>query len=83
MCVTCLFEEYDLSLLSTKHEALRTNYNTKQHNINTPYNHNQTWQTIKKCLFNNLDLLRCYDKKDMARNYELWDMALESLVGKD
>jgi hypothetical protein len=30
-----------------------------------------------------LDLLRCYDKKDMAKDYDLWDMGSESLVGKD
>jgi hypothetical protein len=29
MCVTCLFEEYDLLLLSTKHVALHSNYNTE------------------------------------------------------
>jgi hypothetical protein len=38
MCVTCLFEEYDLSLFSTKHVALRTNYSTEitQHKHNIP-----------------------------------------------
>jgi hypothetical protein len=50
MCVTCLFEEYDISLLSTKHVALRTNYNTEiaqhKHTIQT----HQTRQTIEKCL---------------------------------
>jgi hypothetical protein len=29
MCVTCLFEEHNLSLLSTKHIALCTNYKSK------------------------------------------------------
>jgi hypothetical protein len=29
MCVTCLFGVQDLSLLSTKYVALRTNYNTE------------------------------------------------------
>jgi hypothetical protein len=41
MCVTSLFEDHDLSLLSTMHVDLRTNYNTEitqhkhtiQHNI--------------------------------------------------
>jgi hypothetical protein len=30
MCVTCLFEVRGISLLSTKHVALRTNYNTEK-----------------------------------------------------
>jgi hypothetical protein len=34
-------------------------------------------------LFNNLDLLRCYDKKNMAKDHELWDYGFESLVGED
>jgi hypothetical protein len=29
MCVTCLFEDHDVPLLSTKHVALRTNYSTE------------------------------------------------------
>jgi hypothetical protein len=69
MCVTCLFEDHDLSLLSTNHVALRTNYSTEiaQHKHTIQYKHNQTKQTIEKCLFNILDVLRCYDKKDMAK----------------
>jgi hypothetical protein len=34
-------------------------------------------------LFYNLDLLRCYDKKDMAKDHEFVRYELESLVGKD
>ena len=78
MCVTCLFEDHDVSLLSTKHVALHTSYSTKWHNINTPYKHNLINQTIEKCLFNNLDLLICYDKKDMAKDHDLWDMDLRA-----
>jgi hypothetical protein len=68
MCVTCLFEEHDLSLISTKHVALRTSYNIEitQHKHTIQSKHNQTRQTIEKCWFNNLDLLRYYDKRDMA-----------------
>jgi hypothetical protein len=53
------FEEHDPSLLSTKHVALRTNYNTKiaQHKHTIQYKHNQTRQAIEKNLFNTLDLL--------------------------
>jgi hypothetical protein len=29
-------------------------------------------------LFNNLDLLRCYDKKDMVKDHDLWDMDLRA-----
>jgi hypothetical protein len=59
MCVTCLFEDHDLSLLSTKHVALHTNYNTKYHNINMPYHTSIIKQDkqLERCLFNNLDLL--------------------------
>ena len=71
MCVTCLFEDHDVSLLSTKHVALRTNYSTRKHTINTPYKLNQTKQTIEMGWFNNLDLLRCYDKKDMVKDHDL------------
>jgi hypothetical protein len=49
MCVTCLFEDHDLSLLSTKHVALRTSYNTEitQHKHTMQSKHNQTRQTIE------------------------------------
>jgi hypothetical protein len=38
MCVTCLFGVHDLSLLSTKHVALRTSYNIEiaQHKYTIP-----------------------------------------------
>jgi hypothetical protein len=69
MCVTCLFEDHDLSLLSTKHIALCTNYNTEltQHKHTIQSKHYQTRQTIEKCWFNLLDLLRYCDKRDMAK----------------
>jgi hypothetical protein len=63
------FEDHDLSLLSTKHGALHTNYNTKltQHKHTTPIATKQIEQTIENSLFNILDLLRFCDKRDMAR----------------
>jgi hypothetical protein len=69
MCATCLFEVHDLSLLSTKHVALYTSYNTEiaQHKHTIQFKHNQTRQAIEKCLFNLLDLLRFCDKRDMAK----------------
>jgi hypothetical protein len=54
MCVTCLFEDHDVSLLSTKHVALRTNYSTEIAYHKHTKQYNQTNQTIEKCLFNNL-----------------------------
>jgi hypothetical protein len=78
MCVTCLSEEQDASLLSTKHVTLRKTIAQEKHNINTPYKHNQTIQTIERCLCNKLDLLRCYDKKDMVKDHDLWDMDLRA-----
>jgi hypothetical protein len=78
MCVTCLFEVHELSLLSTKYVALRISYNTEiaqqKHTIQTK--HNQTRQTIEKCLFNILDLLRFCDKRDMAKRLGLQDIDL-------
>jgi hypothetical protein len=78
MCVTCLFEDHDVPLLSTKHVALRTNYSMEitshQHIIQTQ----TTNQTIEKYLFNNLVLLRCYDKKDMTKDHDLGDMNLRA-----
>jgi hypothetical protein len=69
MCVTCLFEVHELSLLSTKHVALRTNYNTEltQHKHTIQSNHNQTRQIIEKYLFNNLGYSRYCDREDMAK----------------
>jgi hypothetical protein len=34
-------------------------------------------------LFNNLDLLRCYDKKDMAKEIWIVKYGFESLAGED
>jgi hypothetical protein len=69
MYVTCLFEVHDLSLLSTRYVALSTNYNTEitQHKHTIQSKHNQTRQAIEKSWFNILDLLRYYDKRDIAR----------------
>jgi hypothetical protein len=38
MCVTCLFEEQDASLLSTRHVTLRKTIAQEIAYINTPYN---------------------------------------------
>jgi hypothetical protein len=85
MCVACLFEVHDLSLLSKKkHVALHTSYNTEiaQHKHTIQCKHNQTRQAIEKSLFNILDLLRFCDKRDMAKG--LWNAryGFESLDGK-
>jgi hypothetical protein len=67
------------SLLSTKHVALRTNYNTEiiQHKHTKQSKLNQTRQTIEKCLFNILGLLRLCDKRDMSKGLacklEVWE----------
>jgi hypothetical protein len=78
MCVTCLFEDLDVLLLSTKHVALHTSYSTKityhKQSIQTQSNTSNNW----KYLFNDLDLLRCYDKKDMVKDQDLWDMDLRA-----
>jgi hypothetical protein len=84
MCVTCLFEDHDLSLLSTKHVALCTNYNTKiaQHKHTIQTKHNQTRQTTKKGLFNILDFSRYCDRKDRAKELWIARYEFESLDGK-
>jgi hypothetical protein len=78
MCVTCLFEVHEVSLPSTKHVVLRTTIAQEKHAINNLFKRKQVRQTIERCLFNNLVLLRCYDKKDMAKDHELWDMNLRA-----
>jgi hypothetical protein len=78
MCVTCLFEDHDVSLLSTRHVALCTNYNTEIAYHKQSIQTQSTIQTNEKCLFNNLDLLRCYDKKDMEKGHDLRDMNLRA-----
>jgi hypothetical protein len=72
MCVTCLFEVHELSLLSTKYVALRTSYNIEltQHKHTIQLNHNKTRQAIEKGWFNILYLLRYCGKRDMAKG--LW-----------
>jgi hypothetical protein len=72
------------SLLSTKHAALCTNYNTKitQHKHTIQYKHNQTRQTFEKCLFNNLDFSRYCDGRDMAKGLWIVRYGFKSLVGK-
>jgi hypothetical protein len=74
MCVTCLFGDHDVSLLSTKHVALRTNYSTEITYHKQSIQTQSIKQTIERGLFNNLVLLRCYDKKDMVNDHDLWDM---------
>jgi hypothetical protein len=74
MCVTCLFEDHDVLLLSTKHVALRKTIAQEiayhKHTIQTQSNKTNNW----KYLFNNLDSLRYYVKKDMAKDHDLGDM---------
>jgi hypothetical protein len=84
MCVTCLFEVHELSLLSTKYVALHTNYNTKieQYKHSIQYKHNQARQAIEKCWFNILDFLGVYDKRDLAKGLWIVRYEFESLVGK-
>jgi hypothetical protein len=65
------FEDHDLSLLSTKHVVLRTNYSTERTYHKQSIQTQSNKQTIERCLFNNLDLLRCYDRKIWQRKYEL------------
>jgi hypothetical protein len=64
------FEDHDVSLLSTKHVALRKTIAQEiayhKHIIQTQAN-----QTIEMYLFSNLDLLICYDKKDMVKDHDL------------
>jgi hypothetical protein len=78
MCVTCLFEDHDLSLLSTKHVALSTSYNTKiaQHKHTIQSKHSQTRQAFEKGWFNLLNLLRYCGKRDKAKYCGLQDMNL-------
>jgi hypothetical protein len=58
-------------LFSTKHVALCQDYNTEIAYHKQSIQTQSTNQTIERCLFNNLDLLRCYDKKDMAKDHDL------------
>jgi hypothetical protein len=68
-CVSLAFLKNTIfPLLLTKHVALRTNYSTRNNN---PFKHNQVRQTIEMCLFNNLDLWICYDRKIWQREYDL------------
>jgi hypothetical protein len=69
MCVTSLFEDHDLSLLSTMYVDLRTNYNTKitQHKHTIQHNITKQDKQLKRAWFNILVLLGHCDKRDMAR----------------
>jgi hypothetical protein len=80
MCVTCLFEDHDPSLLSTKHVALSTSYNTKiaQHKHTIQSKHNQSRQEIEKCWFNISDFLKLCDKRDVAKDYGWQDINLRA-----
>jgi hypothetical protein len=71
MCVTCLFEDHDVLLLSTKHVALCKTIAQEiaYHKHTIPTQSNKS--TIEKYLFNNLILLRCYDKRDMVKDHDL------------
>jgi hypothetical protein len=63
VCHLPFWEDYDISLPSTKHVAIRKNYSTKRYTTNNPYKHKQINQTIERYLFNNIDLLICYDRE--------------------
>jgi hypothetical protein len=78
MCVTCLFEDHDVPLLSTKHVALRTNYSTEIAYHKQSIQHNQTSKQLKCVRSTILDLLGCYDKKDRVRDHDLGDMNLRA-----
>jgi hypothetical protein len=67
MCVTCLSEEQDASLPSTKRVVLRTNYSIK----GSQHKHSKQPQTSNLSkqgyLFDHLVLLRCCDLEGMAQ----------------
>jgi hypothetical protein len=71
-CVSLAFLKITIfPLLSTKHVALRKTIAQEIAYHKQSIQHNQTNQTIEKYLFNNLDLLRCYDKKDLVKDHDL------------
>jgi hypothetical protein len=71
-CVSLAFLKNTIfPLLSTKHVALRTTIAQEIAYHKQSIQHNRTNQTIEKYLFNDLDLLICYDRKIWQRKYEL------------
>jgi hypothetical protein len=71
-CVSLAFLKNTIfPLFSTKHVALRKNYSTRNSIPSTIHTTQSNKQTIEMGLFNNLDLLRCYDKKDMVKDCEI------------
>jgi hypothetical protein len=68
MCVTCLSEEQDASLPSTKRVVLRTNYSIK----GSQHKHSKQPQTSNLSkqgyLFDHLVLLRCCDLEGMVKD---------------
>jgi hypothetical protein len=83
MCVTCLFEDLLVSLLSTKHVALRTNYSTEityhKHTIQTQSNKS----TIEKCLFNNLVFIDMLWQERYGKGSWFVRYGFESVAGED
>jgi hypothetical protein len=83
MCVTCLFEDHDISLLSTKLVALRINYSTEiayhKQSIQTQSNKSNNWKVFV-WQFRFIDMLwqGRYGKRSWFGRYES-----ESLVGRD
>jgi hypothetical protein len=58
-------------LLSTKHVVLRKTIAQEIAYHKQSIQTQSTNQTIEKYLFNDLDLLICYDKKDMVKDHDL------------
>jgi hypothetical protein len=81
MCVTCLFEDHDVPLLSTKHVALCTNYSIEIAYHKQSIQHNQTNRQMKSvCLTISIYwdvMIERYGKDSWFVGYEAG-----SLVGK-
>jgi hypothetical protein len=78
------FEVHKLSTSLKKRVTLRTSYNIEitQHKHTIQSKHDQTGQTIEKCWFSILDLLRYCDKRDMAKGLWIARYEFEILNGK-
>jgi hypothetical protein len=77
MCVTCLFEDHDVSLPSTKHVALRTNYSTEITSHKQSIQHNQTNKQLKWVC------LTIWIIQDVRIERFGWGSWIWELVGKD
>jgi hypothetical protein len=83
MCVTCLFEDHDVPLLSTKHVALRTNYSTEiayhKQTIQTQSNKSNNWKVfVYQFRFIEMLWQERYGKGSWSVRY-----GSEGLVGRD